>query len=260
MRLLKRGSGPPRPQVDLHALFTSAQMSTMILHGQLSVHEPWRRHKKKPKIVYACLYTNDSTPFIVWYLDKVHKKPRGFFNVRGGKIAPVGEFSFQIAFKESSSQIYKFNTSSWEKREEWLHLLRNESRKEIQMPLIETISKSDYHASQDDLAVRTGDQKGRQQQQQQQQQQLQPEWKGHRRTVSAGSPSPQRSTVQLQRSRSQPHIQKGRLIKRRPTVLDKTGPNLGQTVKNEKWFVRAPEVCRSWLTYIFFFYFVSKNY
>ncbi len=244
MRLLKRGSGPPRPQVDMHALFTSAQMSTMILQGQLSVHEPWRRHKQKPKIVYACLYTNDSSPFIVWYTDKVHKKPRGFFNVRGGEIAPVGEYSFQIAFKDKTSQIYKFNTSSWEKREEWLHLLRDESRKEVQMPSIETMSKSDYDASQagqDDLAVNTVDQKMRQQQQQQ----LHPQWKGHRRTVSAGSPSPQRSTVQLQRSRSQPHIQKGKLIKRRPTVLEKTGPNIGQTVKNEKWFVRAPEVCRS---------------
>ncbi|XP_022110690.1 uncharacterized protein LOC110990148 isoform X1 [Acanthaster planci] len=165
MRLLKRGSGPPRPQVDMHALFTSSQMSTMILQGQLSVHEPWRRNKKKPKIIYACLYTNDSSPFIVWYTDKAHKKPRGFFNIRGGKIAPVGEFSFQIAFKDQTSQIYKFNTSTWERREEWLHLLRKESRKEVQMPLIETICKQDYHVSQDDLAItQTADQKARQQQ------------------------------------------------------------------------------------------------
>ncbi|XP_022110695.1 uncharacterized protein LOC110990148 isoform X2 [Acanthaster planci] len=228
MRLLKRGSGPPRPQVDMHALFTSSQMSTMILQGQLSVHEPWRRNKKKPKIIYACLYTNDSSPFIVWYTDKAHKKPRGFFNIRGGKIAPVGEFSFQIAFKDQTSQIYKFNTSTWERREEWLHLLRKESRKEVQMPLIETICKQDYHVSQDDLAITHPAQ-----------------WKGHRRTVSAGSPSPQRCTVQLQRSRSQPHIQKGRLIKRRPTVLEKHSPTLGQTVQSERRFIRAPEVCRS---------------
>ncbi|XP_038060250.1 uncharacterized protein LOC119731235 [Patiria miniata] len=238
-RLLKRGSGPPRPQVDMHALFTSAQMSTMILQGQLSVHEPWRRHKKKPKIVYVCLYTNDSSPFIVWYTDKAHKKPRGFFNVRGGKIAPVGEFSFQIAFKDKTSQIYKFNTSSWERREEWLHLLRKESRKEVQMPLIETICNQDYRVSQDDLAITmTAEQRARQQQ-------LRPEWKGHRRTVSAGSPSPQRCVVQLQRSRSQPHIQKGRLIKRRPTVLEKHSPTLGQAVQNERRFIRTPEVCRS---------------
>lgn len=238
-KLLGKRTSSQRPQIDTHALYTSSQMSRIMVQGQLSVHEPWRKNKKKPKIVFACLYTNDSSPFIAWYTDKARKKPRGFFNLRGGKIAPVGEYSFQIAFSGSNNNsIYKFNTECWEQREHWLYSLREESRKEVQMPTLNTVNDS-IRQSKDDLAVMNN-----------KQQSNRPAWKSHRRTLSAGSPSspnlsnPSRCQVQLQRSRSQPHIQKGKLVKKRPTLLEKQR-TVGQTFQRDDWFVRSPEVCRS---------------
>ena len=242
-RLLKRGAdNSQRPKFDLHSLFTCSQMSQIKIQGQLSVHEPWRRHKKKPKCVYVCLYTNDSSPFIAWYADKGRKKPRGFFNIQGGRIAPIGEFSFQIAFEEkTSTQVYKFNTECWEKREEWLYSLREESRKEV--PTIQNFGVTDpLTQSQDDLNIgKVSCTASR------------PAWKRHRRTLSAGS-SVQHSTpqlveqcqVHLQRSRSQPHIQKGKMVRKRPSVLEKQPQHaLQQTMKARESYIRSPEVSRS---------------
>ena len=240
-RLLKRTGSSQRPHIDTHALYTSSQMSHIIVQGQLSVHEPWRKNKKKPKCVYACLYTNDSSPFVAWYTDRAKKKPRGFFNLRGGKIAPVGEYSFQIAFNgTNNNNVYKFNTECWEKREEWLYALREESRKEVQMPQMPAMNSVSevIRQKQRRLAVTNSKHSNR------------PAWKSHRRTLSAGSPSPNlaRCQVQLQRSRSQPHLQKGKLVKKRPTLLEKQRQvgQVGQTIQRDNWFYRAPEVCRSW--------------
>lgn len=237
-RLLKRGSeaSSQRPKVDVHALYTNCKMSRVLMQGQLSVHEPWRKHKKKPKSVHMALYTNDSSPFLVWFADRANKKARGFCNIQGGKIVPIGEYSFQIVFSGKTNQIYKFNTECWDTREEWLYALRDESRRETAMPELSNVTPS-LMQSKDDIAITHQSQHQR------------PPWKGHRRTLSAGSPSPQldRCQVSLQRSRSQPHIQKGKLIKKRATVLNSSKPKstVGQSIQGQKFFVRSPEVCRS---------------
>lgn len=243
-RLLKRNAdNGQRPKFDLHTLFTCSQMSQIRLDGQLSVHEPWRRHKKKPKCVYVRLYTNDSSPFIAWFSDKNGKKPRGFFNLQAGRIAPIGEFSFQVAFEDkSSTQVYKFNTESWETREDWLRCLREESRKEA--PTVQNLHLNDnLTESKDDLHLGKSSSSCS----------SRPDWKRHRRTLSAGSsvvqsPTPQleRCQVQLQRSRSQPHLQKVKLVRKRASVLEKQKPSgVGQRVKASNGYVRSPEVSRS---------------
>ncbi|XP_071954306.1 uncharacterized protein [Antedon mediterranea] len=232
LRLLKRKSSL-KPRIDNHSLYTSIQMSKVLVEGILTVHEPWRRNQKKPKSVFLSLYTNDSSPFIAWYAEKQRKKARGYFNVRGAKIAPIGEYSFQIIF-ENSSQIYKFHCECWDDRETWLYTLREQSRKEISVQLFRSNStEEDKNEPCVNNDRRQGDR---------------PSWKSHRRVVSTGSPLPnfeQNQVVNLQRSRSQPHIQKRRIVRRRPTLSEQkqTGHcKVGNKVSCHQSFIRSPQV------------------
>ncbi|XP_077999327.1 uncharacterized protein LOC144452161 [Glandiceps talaboti] len=234
-RLLKgrRAESVHRPKVDQHSTYTNCQMSRVIMEGKLSVHEPWRKHRKKPKSVIAYLYTNDSSPFIVWYAEKARKQARGCIDTNSCEITPLDEYSFQITTKANGGGVYKFHADRWENREEWLYNIREQFRKKPVLPEFQKNLNGSPGCSETPKSVTNSHSRARRY--------------GHRRTLSAETPSPKldECSVLLQRSRSQPHLQnKARLLKRRPQLAEVKPPVTTTTVQriSVDTFVRSPEI------------------
>ncbi|XP_006820171.1 uncharacterized protein LOC102805515 [Saccoglossus kowalevskii] len=229
-RLLK-GRHESKPKVDQHGIYTSCQMSTVVMEGKLSIHEPWRKHRKKPKSVVAYLYTNDSSPFLVWYANKAKKQARGCIHTDCCQIDPMDEYSFNIITKNNQELVYKFHADCWEIREEWLYQIRDQSRKKPVMPQFHTnLENCSDSPPQPPPPERHHSRRHRY---------------GHRRTLSADAPSPKLAecSVLLQRSRSQPHLQnKARMAKRRPQLAHNTPTTSVQRTMQVNAFIRSPEL------------------
>ncbi|KAI8521617.1 hypothetical protein Bbelb_013710 [Branchiostoma belcheri] len=123
-----RGLTGNRPAIDQHGLFTSIQMSNKLLSEKLAVKEPWRQNKK-PHQCRVCLYTNDSSPFVVCYDSSGHK-PRARIELFGTKVVTCGENSFKLC-NEEGSDVYFFETDGRLKRDEWVKALREQCEREL---------------------------------------------------------------------------------------------------------------------------------
>ncbi|XP_078577280.1 uncharacterized protein LOC144862566 [Branchiostoma floridae x Branchiostoma japonicum] len=117
-----------RPTIDQHGLFTSIQMSKKLLSDKLAVKEPWR-HNKKPHQCKVCLYTNDSSPFLVCYNSSGHR-PRARIELYGTKVVTCGENSFKLC-NEEGSEVYFFQTDGRSKRDEWVRSLKEQCEREL---------------------------------------------------------------------------------------------------------------------------------
>eukprot|EP00058_Branchiostoma_floridae_P001608 XP_002587096.1 hypothetical protein BRAFLDRAFT_102612 [Branchiostoma floridae] len=123
-----RGLTGNRPTIDQHGLFTSIQMSKKLLSEKLAVKEPWRLNKK-PHQCKVCLYTNDSSPFLVCYNSSGHR-PRARIELYGTKVVTCGDNSFKLC-NEEGSEVYFFQTDGRSKRDEWVRSLKEQCEREL---------------------------------------------------------------------------------------------------------------------------------
>ncbi|XP_039272662.1 uncharacterized protein LOC120346934 [Styela clava] len=151
-------SGSGRPKVDQHSLFTSIQVSVPVLQCNLQIYEPWKKKRVKPKLCQVTLYTNDTSPFLVW--NKIinptpGKSPRSpTANLQGGTnpdvptcgkprcVLPVSRAKvtkttggcFEVV-DFATSAMFRFVAPTIYESEMWVKHLKTESQREANLDM-----------------------------------------------------------------------------------------------------------------------------